>query len=163
MEIEIYLIFWRPRDSQSCFDLNKAGLLQHFVCWYQFSLMRLQLVQNAAARFLMGKILSHLHWLPVKHRIECKVLTLVFKALHGLAPVYMSDLICPFSPPRLLDLPMTTISHLRFKSKGDRAFCVFGPRLRNSLPQSDSFFFTCIQVSSENTSFISGLFITMDM
>jgi len=67
--------------------------------------MRLQLVQNPAARFLMGKkkheyitpILSHLHWLPVKYRIEYKVLTFVFKALHGLAPVYISDLICPYS------------------------------------------------------------------
>ncbi len=56
----------------------------------QFSLSRLQLVQNAAACFLMGKkrehitpILVHLHWLPVKFRIEYKVLTFVFKALHG--------------------------------------------------------------------------------
>ncbi len=110
----------------------------------QFSLSRLQLVQNAAAHFLMGEkkrehitpILVHLHWLPVQFRIEYKVLTFVFKTLHGLAPVYISDLICPYSPRRsrrsssenLLTVPLS-----RLKSKGDRAFSVLAPKLWNSL------------------------------
>ncbi len=52
----------------------------------QFSLSRLQLVQNAAVHFLTGKkkrehitpILVHLHWLPIKFRIEYKVLTFLY-------------------------------------------------------------------------------------
>lgn len=44
----------------------------------QFSLSRLQLVQNAAARFLAGTkkrepitpVLASLHWLPVKFRVD---------------------------------------------------------------------------------------------
>lgn len=71
----------------------------------QSSLSRLQLVQNAAARLLTGTrkrdhispILASLHWLPVKYRIEFKVLLFIFKALHGLAPHYISDLLCPYS------------------------------------------------------------------
>ncbi len=126
----------------------------------QFSLSRLQLVQNAAARFLMGKkkehithILVHLHWLPVKFRIEYKILTSVFKALHGLAPVYISDLICPYSPRRSLSSSsenLLTVPLSRLKSKGDRAFSVLAPKLWNSLPQS-------VRLSSSLSGFKSSL------
>ena len=59
----------------------------------------MQLIQNAAARLAIniGKY-SHttqavrgLHWLPAHARILFKVLILVFKAIHGLAPPYNSD------------------------------------------------------------------------
>ncbi len=64
------------------------------------SIARLQLVQNAAARFLKGQrqfdhvtpILKALHWLPVHHRIEFKILLFVFKSINNLAPSYLSDL-----------------------------------------------------------------------
>jgi len=50
---------------------------------------RLQSIQNAAARFLTGAsrrdhispVLSSLHWLPVKQRIDYKLATLVYKSL----------------------------------------------------------------------------------
>ncbi len=53
----------------------------------QSSLSRLQLVQNAAARLLSGTckyesitpILSALHWLPIKYRIDFKILLLCIK------------------------------------------------------------------------------------
>ncbi len=62
---------------------------------------RLQLVQNAAARLLTGTrkfqhntpILTTLQWLPVKLRVEYNILTLVFKALHNLAPIYLTELL----------------------------------------------------------------------
>src|SRR4029434_7347240 len=55
------------------------------------SLSRLQLVQNAAARLVTGTrkrnhispILASLHWLPVRFRVDFKVLLFVFKALSG--------------------------------------------------------------------------------
>ncbi len=64
-------------------------------------LARLQMVQNAAARLLTGAkkhehitpILASLHWLPVSFRIQLKILLIVFKALNGQAPSYISDLI----------------------------------------------------------------------
>ena len=37
--------------------------------------------------------LYDLHWLPVRARIHFKILVLTFKAIHRLAPPYISDLI----------------------------------------------------------------------
>ncbi len=71
---------------------------------------KLQMVQNAAARVLtrtrkydhISPILSTLHWLPIKHRIDFKILLITYKALNGLAPQYLSKLLSHYSPPRLL-------------------------------------------------------------
>ncbi len=76
----------------------------------QSSLSRLQLVQNAAARLLSGTrkyepvtpILSALHWLPIKYRIDFKILLFVYKALNNLAPQYLTDLLRPYTPSRTL-------------------------------------------------------------
>ena len=62
---------------------------------------RLQKVLNAAARVVcivpkfnhISPYLKDLHWLPVEFRIEFKILLLVFKALNGIAPRYICDLI----------------------------------------------------------------------
>ena len=61
---------------------------------------RLQRVQNAAARLLTNtpryshitSMMINLHWLPVKFTIIFKVNLMTFKALHGLAPAYLSPL-----------------------------------------------------------------------
>ena len=79
-----------------------------------------------------------LHWLPVEQRVRYKILLMVFKAVHGLAPLYIQDLIKPYSPLRslrsssqhLLQVPHT--SHTLVQT---RAFSVAGPRLWNALPQ----------------------------
>ncbi|KAK3554753.1 hypothetical protein QTP70_033443, partial [Hemibagrus guttatus] len=47
-------------------------------------------------------ILATLHWLPVKFRIDYKILLLTYKALNGLTPQYLSDLLVIYDPPRLL-------------------------------------------------------------
>jgi len=60
---------------------------------------RLQSVQNAAARVIMGTrrrdhitpVLRDLDWLPVRHRVDYKLALLVCKSLHGLAPSYLPD------------------------------------------------------------------------
>ncbi len=71
---------------------------------------KLQLVQNAAARVLtrtrkydhISLGLSTLHWLPIKHRMHFKTLLITYKALNGLAPQYLSELLSHYSPSRLL-------------------------------------------------------------
>uniref|UniRef100_A0A8C1S4M0 Reverse transcriptase domain-containing protein n=1 Tax=Cyprinus carpio TaxID=7962 RepID=A0A8C1S4M0_CYPCA len=111
----------------------------------QTSLSRLQLVQNAAARFLTSTprrahitpVLATLHWLPVRFRIDFKILLFVFKALNGLAPEYLSELLTlggknrrlPSSDQRTLQVPKS-----KHKQWGDRAFAVAGPKLWNKLP-----------------------------
>ena len=62
---------------------------------------KLQRVQNAAARLVTNTprichitpILEDLHWLPIKYRIQFKIVLLTFKCLYGLAPQYLVDLI----------------------------------------------------------------------
>ena len=63
------------------------------------SISKLQRVQNAAARLITNTpmyditpVLQSLHWLPVKERVTFKILTLSFKAIHGLAPDYIQSL-----------------------------------------------------------------------
>ncbi len=71
---------------------------------------KLQMVQNAAARVLtrtrnydhISPVMSTLHWLPIKHCIDFKILLITYKALNGLAPQYLSELLSYYSPPRLL-------------------------------------------------------------
>uniref|UniRef100_A0A8C6L5A4 Reverse transcriptase domain-containing protein n=1 Tax=Nothobranchius furzeri TaxID=105023 RepID=A0A8C6L5A4_NOTFU len=107
----------------------------------------LQLVQNAAARFLEEKrkydhvtpILADLHWLPVVFRVCFKILLLVFKALNGMAPEYLFDLLQPYIPSRSLRSEshhMLLVPATRLKTRGDRAFSVAGPKLWNDLPLS---------------------------
>ncbi|XP_029297016.1 uncharacterized protein LOC115014371, partial [Cottoperca gobio] len=74
------------------------------------SLKTLQLIQNAAARVLtrtrkrdhITPVLAALHWLPVKYRIEFKILLLTYKSINGQAPAYLKDLIVPYKPTRAL-------------------------------------------------------------
>ncbi len=52
---------------------------------------KLQMVQNAAARVLtrtrkydhISPVMSTLHWLPIKDRIDLKILLITYKALNG--------------------------------------------------------------------------------
>ena len=106
---------------------------------------KMQRLQNSAARIVsrtrkyehITPVLIKLHWLPIKFRIQFKVLLLVYKALNGLAPKYIKELLVPYKPRRhlrseakgLLDEPRT---RLKF---GDRAFSISAPRLWNALPQ----------------------------
>ncbi len=76
----------------------------------QALLNRLQMVQNAAARLLTGvrkqehitPVSISLHWLTIQYIIYFKVLMLFFKALNGLTPVYLSDLLSAHNPGRSL-------------------------------------------------------------
>lgn len=62
---------------------------------------KLQLVQNGAARVItrtrrydhITPILSILYWLPVKCCLDYKILLLTYKALNGLTPQYLSELL----------------------------------------------------------------------
>ena len=67
----------------------------------QVQIDKIQRVQNAAARLIFEQpkfchitpVLSQLHWLPIKYRIEFKILLMTFKAIHGMVPDYICKLI----------------------------------------------------------------------
>ena len=83
-------------------------------------------------------VLKSLHWLPIGFRVKFKIALLVFKALKGMAPSYLSGMLQPKPTSRyslrsnnenLLIIPRT-----RCKTFGDRAFAVAGPQIWNNLP-----------------------------
>ena len=71
-------------------------------------LLKLQRVQNTAAWLICNisqfdhvtPTLMHLHWLPVKFRIDFKILLITFKVIHGLAPEYLDELTSLKGPSR---------------------------------------------------------------
>ena len=70
-------------------------------------------------------VLASLHWLPVKARADFKVLLLTYKALHGLAPTYLSDLVLPYIPTRTLwsqDAGLLIVPRISKQTAGGRAF-----------------------------------------
>jgi hypothetical protein len=107
---------------------------------------KIQLVQNAAARVVtqtrkfdhISPVLYDLHWLPVVHRIHYKVLLMVFKALSGLAPQYLADMIelQPHTRLRSTSNDSRKLKEVRSRmvNYGDRAFSIAAPRMWNQLP-----------------------------
>jgi len=90
-------------------------------------LERLKLVQNAAARYLALKkhahitpVLASLHWLPVKFRVDFKILLFVCKALHGCAPRYICNILTPHTTSRSLRSSnpfLLSVPHSHLKTK----------------------------------------------
>jgi len=93
----------------------------------------------------MTPVLCRLHWLPVDVRINFKVLLMVYKVLHGLAPHYIRKRLNEYqhtrqlgsSPHIMLQIPKT-----RTGRYGDSAFSAYAPNIWNILPlhiwQSDT-------------------------
>lgn len=121
------------------------------------TLNKLQYVQNSAARILTGTrtrkhitpILESLHWLPVRFRIDFKIIMLTYKALHGLVPNYLSELLTVYSPRRNLsssDSGLLTAPSTPLCSMGDWAFSSLAPKLWNSLPYNirHAEYFKCV-------------------
>uniref|UniRef100_A0A8C9XHM2 Reverse transcriptase domain-containing protein n=1 Tax=Sander lucioperca TaxID=283035 RepID=A0A8C9XHM2_SANLU len=109
------------------------------------SVRTLQLIQNAAARVLtrtkkrdhISPVLASLHWLPVKSRIEFKILLLTYKALNGQAPSYLEDLLVPYCPTRALrsqNAELLVVPRVSKSRMGGRAFSYQAPLLWNQLP-----------------------------
>ena len=107
----------------------------------------LQVVMNDAARIVVGikrdptisitDVLKDLHWLPIKERSIFKILTMVYKGLHGLAPQYITELLLvkpvPSHSLRNYDSLKLILPKAKNKS-GERAFSYSGPKLWNSIP-----------------------------
>jgi hypothetical protein len=109
-------------------------------------LSKLQRIQNAAARIVsrtnkydhITPVLAELHWLPVSYRCQFKILLLVYKALHDLAPIYLKNMLqrkptgersLRSDNKNLLIVPKVSSSY------GSRSFYYSAPVLWNSLSQ----------------------------
>ena len=117
-----------------------AGLPVH-------EISKLQKVQNIASKFVLDRTWydspeqarHELHWLPIRARIQHKVLSLTHKSLNGMAPQYLQDLItlCPVARPGLISeqsFQQLVIPFTRTKTLANRAFSSIAPRWWNQLP-----------------------------
>ncbi len=105
----------------------------------QSSLNRLQLVQNAAAR-LLTNTRKHEHITPIVyslHWLDLKIVLFVFKALNGLTPLYVTEMLAFRQSNRVLrstNQLLLEVPRSRYKHWGGLAFPVTGPILWNKLP-----------------------------
>ena len=107
-------------------------------------LNRLQRLQNHAARLItktpvhmhITPVLKALHWLPVRRRIEFKLLLQVYRALSDQGPMYISDLLILNVPSRALRSAsqQQLVVPRTFTAYGDRAFSSAATKLWNNLP-----------------------------
>ena len=82
-------------------------------------------------------VLGSLHWLPIKAWADFKVLLLTYKALHGLAPTYLSHLVLPYIPTRALqsqDEGLLIVPRISKQTAGGKAFSYRAQFLWNGLP-----------------------------
>lgn len=100
--------------------------------------------QNCAARIVtctsphqhITTILRKLHWFPAHSRIEYKILTLTYKAVHESMLHYLCELIqthTPSGPLRSSSLPILYQPRSNLKTMDDRAFGCKAPWLWNAL------------------------------
>ena len=97
------------------------------------NLSRLQLVQNTLARVVAQKsrfdhivpVLSELHWLPVRHRINFKIAAITHTVLQSQQPSYLAALIPRYAPV------------LSLRSSSSLSICV--PLRKTSMAASRSF------------------------
>ncbi|KAJ8045758.1 hypothetical protein HOLleu_08831 [Holothuria leucospilota] len=109
------------------------------------SIKKLQKIQNSAACIVKKKsrrchtspLLKELHWLPISDRIKFKILLLTFRSQYLEQPVYISQLLSPYAPPRGLrssGKALLSLPNPRLKSYGYRCFAYAAPYLWNQLP-----------------------------
>lgn len=83
--------------------------------------------RNALYTRLSHRCLHHLHWRPVKLRIDFKFLWLTFKALRCLAPNCISELLIPDKPAgsrRSSNMALSVVPRSGLVTEDDRAFAI---------------------------------------
>ena len=94
--IRKYLNESSAHDAVRALVLSRLDYCNSLLYGTTQNLQRLQLLQNHAAKLVYNKpkftrvtpLLNDLHWLPISKRIEFKIATLAYKALHNEVPAY---------------------------------------------------------------------------
>ncbi len=111
------------------------------------TLQYIQRTQNTVTRIItktrqyeyISPVLHQRHWLPIQERVEFKVLCLTYKALHNMAPLYLTQFLSQKNLPRQIlkrckDQHLLQVSLTSLKYAGSRSFQKAVPMLYNDLP-----------------------------
>ena len=116
----------------------------HFVFPAKFCInycfqIHLRIDDNSLCKILWGK--PNALWVIwkslIEHRVIFKLLLFTCKALHGLAPDYLANLLTFYNPVRTLRFSRSInlfVLRSRTFTYGDRSFACVSPRLWNKLP-----------------------------
>jgi hypothetical protein len=138
-------------DRQSTITLLHAFVLSRldfcnsiFTSLSESNITRLQRVQNSAARLVFSLpsrshvtgLLHHLHWLPIRFRIQYKLSLFAHKFLLNESPIYFTDLLFHHCPNRSL---RSSAAYLLSNQSASLAtarssFSFLAPLTWNSLP-----------------------------
>ena len=100
-----------------------------------------RLICNESKYCHITPLLVDLHWLPVKFRIEFKILLIVFKIFRGLAPSYLSflitsKLVSKYNLRSSSDGTLLSFPNIKPKATlGEQAFVFATPKPWNVLPR----------------------------
>ena len=87
-------------------------------------------------------LLKELHWVPVKYRIQYKLVTLAFRHFDGTLPPYLSSSLCTCQPSRSLRYSterLRKIPKTNLKNFGERSFGYIAPALELAAGRRESF------------------------
>ena len=115
----------------------------------QCELGKLQRIQNMCAKLVLNRnwhdsskqALYDLHWLPIKTRIDFKILTYMYNCYVGNSPQYLIELLSIKVSKRTLrssesSVGCYTVPYNKNKIFSDISFSTVGPKLWNELPLS---------------------------
>ena len=108
---------------------------------------QLERLQRQAARVVCKKykndhtsvteLMWCLHWLPIRARIQYKILLLVYNAFSNGSPTYLADMMTSCNPVRSTrsshKVNLLVVPHQKSNKYSGKAFAVVGPRLWNEL------------------------------
>ena len=136
----------------------------------EYLLHRLQIVQNYAAKLVLNRnryesttqCLVDLHWLPIKARIDYKIILIVFKCLHSMGPSYLTKLLIKEENRSRLRSGLRSgktglklkIPSVKNKTLAARSFRVIGPKLWNQIPDSLKTINSCETFKAELKTFL---------
>jgi len=109
---------------------------------YQLNNIIISFCTHKFDRGLSRLLHTELHWLDVFERVVYKLGVMLFNCLHGQAPQYLVELCQPVAGVasrqhlRSATRQLLVVPRHQLGSYGRRAFCVAGPSVWNSLPDS---------------------------
>ena len=119
-------------DPQLCFDQHIRSITR-IAFFHLRNIAKIRPISSAADADKL------IHRLSITSRADFKLQLLTYKALHGLSPSYLKDLIIPYSPSRSLrssGAGLLSLPKVKKKSAGQRAFAYRAPFLWNRLPSA---------------------------